>query len=172
MEGDVVTRDYYQVLGVSRGATAAEIKKAYRRLARKYHPDVNPGNTDAETRFKEIQEAYAVLSDQTKRKQFDTLAALVTGQMKRELTSGDVFLFVSKNRRRAKLLQFDGTGLCLFAKRLERGRFAAVWQATKGATRELTTTELALFLEGSLLVEKHRVSPRPVTMSDRVVVFR
>jgi len=72
MKGDVVTRDYYEVLGISRGATAAEIKKAYRRLARKHHPDVNPGNSDAESRFKEIQEAYAVLSDATKRKQFDT----------------------------------------------------------------------------------------------------
>lgn len=106
------------------------------------------------------------------RKQFDTLAALVTGQMGRKLTSGDVFLFVAKNRRRAKLLYFDGTGLCLFAKRLEHGRFAAVWEASRGATRELTMTELSLFLEGSLLVAKRNVSPRAITMQDRVVEFR
>jgi transposase len=106
------------------------------------------------------------------RKQFDTLAALVTGQMGRELTSGDVFLFVAKNRRRAKLLYFDGTGLCLFAKRLEHGRFAAVWEASRGATRELTMTELSLFLEGSLLVAKRGVSPRVITTQDRVVEFR
>ena len=66
-----MTTDYYQVLGVSRDAEPAEIKKAYRKLARKYHPDVNPGNADAEGRFKEIQEAYAVLSDTEKRAQFD-----------------------------------------------------------------------------------------------------
>jgi molecular chaperone DnaJ len=63
--------DYYQVLGVDRDAEPAEIKKAYRKLARKYHPDVNPGNAEAERRFKEIQEAYGVLSDADKRKQFD-----------------------------------------------------------------------------------------------------
>lgn len=67
-----MAKDYYKVLGVERDADEAEIKKAYRRLARKYHPDVNPGNADAERRFKEIQEAYAVLSDKDKRHQFDT----------------------------------------------------------------------------------------------------
>jgi molecular chaperone DnaJ len=68
----LVARDYYETLGVARAATAAEIKKAYRRLARKHHPDVNPGNAEAEQRFKEIQEAYAVLSSPDKRKQYDT----------------------------------------------------------------------------------------------------
>ena len=64
--------DYYKVLGIDRSASAAEIKKAYRKLARKYHPDVNPDNEEAEQKFKEIQEAYAVLSDADKRKQYDT----------------------------------------------------------------------------------------------------
>jgi molecular chaperone DnaJ len=67
-----VAKDYYKALGVERGADAAEIKKAYRRLARKFHPDVNPDDPDAEKRFKEIQEAYAVLSDAEKRGQYDT----------------------------------------------------------------------------------------------------
>jgi molecular chaperone DnaJ len=68
--------DYYKTLGVSRSADPSEIKKAYRKLARKYHPDVNPGSEEAETRFKEIQEAYAVLSDPDKRKQFDTFGTV------------------------------------------------------------------------------------------------
>ncbi len=67
-----VATDYYKTLGVPRSADASEIKKAYRKLARKHHPDVNPGNEEAEGKFKEIQEAYAVLSDKNKKKQYDT----------------------------------------------------------------------------------------------------
>jgi DnaJ-class molecular chaperone len=68
-------RDYYKTLGVERGASSAEIKSAYRKLARKYHPDVNPNNKDAERRFKEINEAYQVLGDNEKRKKYDELGA-------------------------------------------------------------------------------------------------
>ena len=64
-------RDYYEVLGVDRGADEATIKKAYRQLAKKYHPDMNPGDKEAEKKFKEASEAYAVLSDAEKRRQYD-----------------------------------------------------------------------------------------------------
>ena len=64
-------RDYYEVLGVDRNADAATIKKAYRQLAKKYHPDMNPGDKEAEQKFKEAAEAYSVLSDDSKRRQYD-----------------------------------------------------------------------------------------------------
>lgn len=66
-----MARDYYETLGVKRNATEEEIKSAYRKLARQYHPDRNPGDKQAETKFKEVQEAYDILSDKTKRAQYD-----------------------------------------------------------------------------------------------------
>jgi curved DNA-binding protein len=68
----MATRDYYEILGVNKSASDEEIKRAYRKLAMKYHPDKNPNKKDAEERFKEINEAYAVLSDKEKRKQYET----------------------------------------------------------------------------------------------------
>jgi DnaJ-class molecular chaperone len=66
-----MAKDYYEILGLKRGASAKEIKQAYRKLARKHHPDVNPGDKNAEERFKEINRAYEVLNDEEKRKKYD-----------------------------------------------------------------------------------------------------
>ena len=73
---DYVEKDYYAALGVSKDASAADIKKSYRKLARKYHPDANQGDATAEERFKEVSEAYDVLSDTAKRKEYDEARAL------------------------------------------------------------------------------------------------
>lgn len=64
-------RDYYEVLGIQKGADASTIKKAYRKMAKKYHPDANPGDKEAEEKFKEVNEAYEVLSDDQKRAAYD-----------------------------------------------------------------------------------------------------
>src|SRR4030042_2120048 len=67
----MAAKDYYQILGVKRDAPAKEVRQAYRRLARKLHPDVNPGDKAAEARFKEVNAAYEVISDPEKRKKYD-----------------------------------------------------------------------------------------------------
>ena len=64
-------RDYYEVLGVSKGASDDEIKKAFRKMSKKYHPDLNPNNKEAEKKFKEVNEAYQVLSDPEKKSKYD-----------------------------------------------------------------------------------------------------
>jgi molecular chaperone DnaJ len=76
---DYVEKDYYKVLGVAKDATTADIKKAYRKLARQYHPDANKGDAKAEEKFKEISEAYDVLSDEKRRKEYDEARSLFGG---------------------------------------------------------------------------------------------
>ena len=97
------------------------------------------------------------------RKSFDTLAALVKESLGQDLLSGSLFLFVSRNRKRAKVLYFDGTGLCLFAKRLEKGVFAPVCDRERSRSIKLTLSELTQFIEGSAMIGK---SPALLTWSD------
>ena len=92
-----MAQDYYQTLGVERSADAAAIKKAYRKLAQKYHPDKNPGDKQAEEKFKQLTEAYAVLSDTDKRRQYDQFGAAGFQQrfsqedIFRNVNMGDIF---------------------------------------------------------------------------------
>ncbi|PIJ55328.1 molecular chaperone DnaJ, partial [Leucobacter sp. OLES1] len=83
---DWLEKDFYQILGVAKDVSEADLKKAYRKLARKYHPDSNPGDTAAEARFKEISEAYSVLSDSEQRAEYDQIRAMGTGSAR--FTSG------------------------------------------------------------------------------------
>ena len=105
--------------------------------------------------------AYAAPADL--RKGFDGLSALVVHELDRDPLSGDLYLFVSRNRIRAKVLHWDGTGLCVYAKRLEKGRFASLWSGAEGEPVRLTTSELSLFLEGSRFVGKISLSPPEMT---------
>lgn len=97
------------------------------------------------------------------RKSFDTLAALVKEALGEDLLSGSLFLFVSRDRKRAKVLYFDGTGLCLFAKRLEKGKFAPVCDRQRSRSVRLTLSELVQFIEGSTAIG---ASPPLLTWAD------
>ncbi|WP_028841763.1 DnaJ domain-containing protein [Thermodesulfobacterium hveragerdense] len=116
-----MSKDYYEILGVPRNATQEEIKKAYRKLAMKYHPDRNKGNKEAEEKFKEINEAYAVLSDPEKRKLYDLYGST---EFQRRYTQEDIFRdfdfetifrdigidlggFFKKNKRGSRTFIFD-----------------------------------------------------------------
>lgn len=103
--------------------------------------------------------AYAYGEPCDMRKSFDTLAALVREKLERDLMSGDLFLFVSRDRKRAKILYFDGTGMCLFAKRLEQGKFATPWRGPMSRNLTLTLAELGLFVEGSEALGRVQLSP-------------
>jgi transposase len=95
------------------------------------------------------------------RRSFDGLSCLVTQSLSLDVLSGDLYLFVSRNRKRAKVLFWDGTGLCVYGKRLERGRFTAVWSSPEEVQLKLTMTELQLFLEGTELLGRLPLSPAP-----------
>ena len=103
--------------------------------------------------------AYAAPADL--RKGFDGLSALVSQALGQDPLSGDCYLFANRTRKRAKVLLWDGTGLCIYAKRLERGRFACLWRAAEARVVRLTMSELQLFLEGSTLVGRVALSPPP-----------
>lgn len=96
------------------------------------------------------------------RKGYDGLYGLVTGAMGSDVLGGDLFLFVNRRRDACKVLVWDGTGLCIFQKRLEQGRFAALWR-DDATTVRLSSTELALFIEGCTLVGKQALSPSEIS---------
>lgn len=100
------------------------------------------------------------------RKSFNTLSSLVTESLGHDLMAGDLFLFVSRDRKRAKVLYFDGTGVCLFAKRLEIGLFATPWKGPMSKNLTLTMAELALFVEGSEALGRVKLSPPLLRKSD------
>jgi transposase len=100
------------------------------------------------------------------RKGFDGLSGLVSERLDQDPLSGDCYLFVNATRKRAKVLLWDGTGLCIYAKRLERGRFACLWRDTAARVVRLTMSELQLFLEGSTLVGRVVLSPAPFVVAD------
>jgi len=160
----MATRDYYNILGVSKNASDEEIKKAYRKLAMKYHPDRNPNKKEAEERFKEINEAYAVLSDKEKRKQYDTFGA---EGFRQRFTQEDIFrgfdfdeilsnLFGGRGRRESR---FGGRGGFDFGD-LFGGQTAYQDMGRRPQKGEDVLYELAVSLEEAAFGGEKRISYR------------
>lgn len=103
------------------------------------------------------------------RKGYEGLSRLARKEMGQDVLSGALFLFTNRRRNRAKVLYFDGTGLCILAKRLERGRFAALWKRTEASSLSLTRAELELFLQGSELIGKIALSPPSLSRQELAV---
>lgn len=101
------------------------------------------------------------------RKGFDGLSGVVSQHLGQDPLSGDCYLFANRTRKRAKVLLWDGTGLCIYAKRLEQGRFACLWRDATARMMRLTMSELQLFLEGSSLVGRVALSPTPFVVDER-----
>jgi transposase len=105
---------------------------------------------------------YALAQAVDMRRGFEGLYGLATQQLGREVLDGDLFLFVGKDRKRAKVLYFDGTGLCVLHKRLCKGRFAALWRCGQAPQLQLSVAELQLFLQGCEVIGKIQLSPAPL----------
>ena len=154
----MATKDYYHILGVSKNASDEEIKRAYRKLAMKYHPDKNPNKKEAEERFKEINEAYAVLSDKEKRKQYDTFGA---EGFRQRFTQEDIFrgfdfdeilssLFGGRGRRE---FRYGGRGGFDFGDLFGGKQPTRIWVGCPKKGEDILY-ELTISLEEAALVER------------------
>ncbi len=114
--------------------------------------------------------AYAAPADL--RKGYEGLSALVRQDLGRDPLSGDLYLFCNRLRHRAKVLHWDGTGLCIYMKRLEKNRFACLWREGDRNGLTLSETELRLFLEGSQLVGRVALSPTHLCEKDLYIAHR
>lgn len=115
---------------------------------------------------------YAYRKPVDMRKGYEGLAGLVRHALGEDPLSGALYLFTGRRRTTAKVLHFDGTGMCVYQKRLARGRFASLWDDAAGARLELSRAELELFLQGCQVIGKIDLAPRPLEKKDLAIAAR
>ena len=115
--------------------------------------------------------AFAYASPCDMRKSYEGLHGIVRNELGHDIMDGDLYLFTNRRRNRAKVLFFDGTGLCIFMKRIEQGLFAPLWHRTEEKTLTLSPSELQLFIEGSQIIGKIGLIPPKLT-KDSLAISR
>lgn len=113
--------------------------------------------------FSRALRVWAYTSPVDMRKGCEGLSAIVRNELQRDIMSGELYLFTNARRSRAKVLHFDGTGLGLYMKRLDKGVFAKLWRADGSGALAMTVSELALFIEGAQCVGRQALSPPAIT---------
>lgn len=109
---------------------------------------------------------WAYTSPVDMRKSYEGLSAIVRNELRRDIVMGELYLFTNARRSRAKVLHFDGTGLGLYMKRLDKGVFAKLWRTDGDNAVAMTVSELALFIEGAQCVGRQALSPAAITSEE------
>ena len=156
-------KDYYKVLGVSKSASAEDIKKAFRKLARRYHPDVNPGDKKSEEKFKEINEAYEVLSDPTKRRKYDTLGPNWQEQFGFPSSAG------GRNNFRGSSMNYNSGGFSDFFEALFGRPTTSNRKAGEDIEQKVEVTLQEVYSGGMRTFNIQSTEPCPVCRGTRVV---
>ena len=116
--------------------------------------------------FTRAMRVWAYASPVDMRKSYEGLSAIVRNELRRDIMTGELYLFTNARRSRAKVLHFDGTGLGLYMKRLDKGVFAKLWRADGHNALSMTVSELALFIEGAQCVGRQALSPAVITLEE------
>jgi len=116
--------------------------------------------------FTRAMGVWAYTSPVDMRKSYEGLAAIVRNELRRDIMTGELYLFTNARRSRAKVLHFDGTGLGLYMKRLDKGVFAKLWRKDEGNALAMSVSELALFIEGAQCVGRQALSPPVITQEE------
>ena len=116
--------------------------------------------------FTRAVRVWAYASPVDMRKSYEGLSAIVRNELRRDIMDGELYLFTNARRSRAKVLHFDGTGLGLYMKRLDKGLFAKLWRTGGQSVLPMTMSELALFIEGAQCVGRQTLSPAVITREE------